>query len=71
VDAFNSLLAQTPNAQVLDLHGLLDPGNAYAQVVDGTVARDGDGVHLSGVAAAQLMAPALLPPITAIGAQTQ
>jgi hypothetical protein len=71
VDIFNSLLAGTPDAQVLDLHGLLDPGNAYAQDVDGIVARDDDGVHLSGVAAAQLMAPAFLAPIVAIGSQTQ
>jgi len=71
VDIFNSLLAQTPDAQVLDLHGLLDPGNAYAQEVDGIVARDNDGVHLSGVGAAQLMAPALLSSIVAIGIQTQ
>jgi hypothetical protein len=71
VDSFNSLLAQTPDAQVLDLHGLLDPGDAYAQEVDGIVARNNDGVHLSSVGPAQLMAPALLPPIVAIGSQTQ
>ncbi len=71
VDIFNSLLAQTPDAQVLDLHGLLDPGDAYAQDVDGIVARNNDGVHLSSAGVAQLMAPALLSPIVAIGSQTQ
>ena len=71
VDIFNWLLAQTPNAQVLDLHELLDPGNAYAQDVDGIVARNSDGVHLSSAAVEDVMAPALLSEIVALGDQTR
>ncbi len=67
VDTYNSLIAKVPGAQVMDLHGLLDPDNQYAQTVDGIEARDTDGVHLSSVAPADLLAPAFLPSIVAVG----
>jgi hypothetical protein len=67
VDTYNSLIAKVPGAQVMDLHGLLDPDNQYAQTVDGIEARGTDGVHLSSVAPAELLAPAFLSSIVALG----
>jgi hypothetical protein len=67
VDIYNSLIAKVRGAQVMDLHGLLDPDNQYAQTVDGIEARDTDGVHLSSVASTELLAPAFLSSIVAIG----
>ena len=67
VDIYNSLVAKVPGAQVMDLHSLLDPDNQYTQTVDGIEARDTDGVHLSSVAPAELLAPAFLPSIVALG----
>ena len=71
VDIYNSLIAKVPGGQVMDLHGLLDPDGQYAQTVDGIEARDTDGVHLSSVAPDELLAPAFLPAIVAVGNQNR
>jgi len=60
-----------PGRTFLRLADLLDPGNAYAQDVDGIVVRDSDGVHLSSAAVEDVMAPALLSEIVALGNQTR
>jgi hypothetical protein len=67
VDTYNSLIAKVPGAQVMDLHGLLDPNDQYAQTVDDIEARGTDGVHLSSVAPTELLAPAFLPQIVGLG----
>jgi hypothetical protein len=63
VDAFNSLLgdvaAQDPFVSIDDLYTVLDPGNQYATVVDGIVARGVDGVHITQAAVDYLIEPAL------------
>lgn len=71
VDSYNTLLAQVPDAQILSLHDLLDPADRYTSVVDGIVARDVDGVHLTSLGTTAVMSPVLLPPIVAIGRQAQ
>jgi hypothetical protein len=63
VDAFNQSLgdvaAQDPFVSIDDLYTVLDPGNQYATVVDGTVARGSDGVHITQAAVDYLIEPAL------------
>ena len=63
VDAFNQLLgqvaAQDPFVSIDDLYTVLDPGNQYATVVDGIVARGADGVHITQDAVDYLIEPAL------------
>jgi hypothetical protein len=63
VDAFNHLLgqvaAQDPFVSIDDLYTVLDPGNQYATVVDGIVARGTDGVHITQAAVDYLIEPAL------------
>jgi hypothetical protein len=63
VDAFNHLLgevaAQDPFVSIDDLYTVLDPGNQYAIVVDGIVARGSDGVHITQAAVDYLIEPAL------------
>ena len=50
VDAFNTLWAEVaatkPNVRVLDLPGLLCPGGAFLEQIDGEVVRS-DGVHVT------------------------
>jgi hypothetical protein len=63
VDAFNHLLDQVaqqdPFVSIDDLYTVLDPGNQYATVVDGIVARGSDGVHITQAAVDYLIEPAL------------
>jgi hypothetical protein len=63
VDAFNQLLgqvaAQDPFVSIDDLYTVLDPGNQYATVVDGIVARGPDGVHITQAGVDYLIEPAL------------
>ena len=63
VDAFNQLLggvaAQDPFVSIDDLYTVLDPGNQYAIVVDGIVARASDGVHITQAAVDYVIEPAL------------
>ena len=63
VDAYNqivdSVAAQYPYVSIDDLYTVLDPGRAYATVVDGIVARGSDGVHITEAAVDNLIEPAL------------
>ena len=63
VDAYNqiveSVAAQYPYVSIDDLYTVLDPGGAYATVVDGIVARGADGVHITQAAVDNLIEPAL------------
>jgi hypothetical protein len=63
VDAFNQLLGEVaaldPFVSIDDLYTVLDPGNQYATVVDGIVARGPDGVHITEAAVDYLIEPAL------------
>ena len=51
--------AQYPYVSIDDLYTVLDPGGAYASVVDGIVARSADGVHITQAAVDNLIEPAL------------
>jgi hypothetical protein len=63
VDAFNSIVgqvaAQNSFVSIDDLRSVLDPGGAYAPVVDGIQARGADGVHITQAAVDDLIEPAL------------
>jgi len=63
VDAYNqivdSVAAQYPYVSIDDLYTVLDPGRAYATVVEGIVARGSDGVHITEAAVDNLIEPAL------------
>ena len=63
VDAYNSIVegvaAEYPFVSIDDLHSVLDPGGTYQSVIDGIVARDPDGVHITQGAVDYLIAPAL------------
>ena len=63
VDDYNqivqSIAAQYPYVSIDDLYTVLDPGGAYASVVDGIVARSADGVHITQPAVDDLIEPAL------------
>jgi hypothetical protein len=63
VDLYNQMVqtvASTfPYVTVDDLFTVLDPGGQYASTVDGIVARDSDGVHITQAAVDDLIAPAL------------
>jgi hypothetical protein len=63
VDDYNqivqSVAAQYPYVSIDDLYTVLDPGRAYAAVVDGILARSADGVHITEAAVDNLIEPAL------------
>ena len=63
VDAFNSIVegvaAEFPYVSIDDLYSVLDPGGKFQTVVDGIVARGGDGVHITQAAVDYLIEPAL------------
>jgi hypothetical protein len=63
VDAYNQIVrgvaAQYPWVSIDDLYTVLDPGGAYAPVVDGIAARGTDGVHITEAAVDNLIEPAL------------
>ncbi len=70
VDDYNVLLdqlAQQDGATVIDLHGLLDPGNVYSATVDGVTVRAPDGVHLTFDGVTQVLTPDVLPQLVSIG----
>ena len=52
VDDYNqivkSVASRYPYVSIDDLYTVLDPGRAYAAVVDGIPARSADGVHITG-----------------------
>ena len=53
------MAAQYPYVSIDDLYTVLDPGGAYASVVDGIAARSPDGVHITQAAVDNLIEPAL------------
>ncbi len=63
VDQYNAIVRQVaasyPYVSIDDLYSVLDPGGAYASVVDGIVARSSDGVHITAAAVDNLIEPAL------------
>jgi hypothetical protein len=63
VDAYNSIVravaAEYPYVSIDDVYTDLDPGGTYQTVVDGIVARDTDGVHITIGAVDDLIAPGL------------
>ncbi len=63
VDAYNRIVDQVaaafPYVFIDDLYSVLDPGGAYASVVDGIAARSSDGVHITEAAVDNLIEPAL------------
>jgi hypothetical protein len=63
VDDYNqivqSVASQYPYVSIDDLYTVLDPGRAYAAVVDGIPARSADGVHITEAAVDNLIEPAL------------
>ena len=63
VDEYNSIVRQVaaayPYVSIDDLYAVLDPGGAYASVVDGIAARGSDGVHITAAAVDNLIEPAL------------
>jgi hypothetical protein len=63
VDAYNQIVravaSQFPYVSIDDLFTVLDPGGAYASVVDGIAARSPDGVHITEAAVDNLIEPAL------------
>ncbi len=72
VQAVNSIIyqvaAQFPGtATVIDLNAKLDPGGAYASVIDGVTVRTSDGVHIT-LAGGVWLAPWLLPKLVALAA---
>jgi hypothetical protein len=52
---------------VLDVYGILDPGGAYAAVVNGIPARTADGVHLTQLGVTDLIDPPLTQLIGSVG----
>jgi hypothetical protein len=52
---------------VLDTYSILDPGGAYATVVNGVVARTTDGVHLTQAGVVDLVVPPLNQLIASVG----
>ncbi len=54
-----SVASQYPYVSIDDLYTVLDPGRAYAAVVDGIPARGADGVHITEAAVDNLIEPAL------------
>ena len=71
VDAFNSIVAgvaaEYPYVSVDDVHTALDPGGKYQLVIDGIVARGGDGVHFTQAGVDRLLAPGLNQLIADVG----
>ncbi len=63
VDDYNQIVqavaAQYPYVSIDDLYTVLDPGGAYASVVNGIAARSADGVHITQAAVDDLIEPAL------------
>jgi hypothetical protein len=63
VDLYNQIVqtvaATYPYVSVDDVFAVLDPGGQYAGTVDGVVARDSDGVHITEAGVDSLIAPAL------------
>ncbi len=63
VDIYNQIVqtvaADNPYVSIDDVHAALDPGGQYASTVDGIVARDSDGVHITQAGVDDLIAPAL------------
>jgi hypothetical protein len=63
VDSYNQIVEgvaqEFPYVSIDDLHSVLDPGNAYASVVNGIPARGADGVHITEPAVDNLIEPAL------------
>jgi hypothetical protein len=51
--------AEYPYVSIDDVYTDLDPGGTYQTVVDGIVARDTDGVHITIGAVDDLIAPGL------------
>ena len=69
VNAYNTLLRQVAAANpgtvdLIDLNAKLDPGGAYAAVIDGVNVRAADGDHIS-YPGADWLAPWLMPQLTA------
>jgi hypothetical protein len=63
VSAYNQIVegvaSEFPYVSIDDLYTVLDPGGAYASVVNGIVARASDGVHITQAAVDNLIEPAL------------
>ncbi len=54
-----AVATEYPDVSIDDLYTVLDPGGAYASVVDGIAARGSDGVHITQAAVDDLIEPAL------------
>jgi peptidoglycan/LPS O-acetylase OafA/YrhL len=71
VDRLNQLMAEVAarhphTVSVIPLHALLDPGGHFTWTIDGSVVRQGDGVHTTLDGGAYL-APEVLPLLAALG----
>ena len=55
----HSVAAEFPYVSIDDLYTVLDPGGAYASVVNGILARGSDGVHITEAGVDNLIEPAL------------